>query len=234
MSKKATRERQFRQRELQKKHFNVPMCRFLEAKYPKIYGEYRQLYDLLNRNHPYTRDLTKTCTFKAWLCTIERQPTTAILSDAIKEPLNEGETSRASNEIIETGSDQNNNQVHEAAEQVTGETANDQNDDPLPETASQIPEETSNNDGCSSFEVIDDNETSEAAPTRVSMSELVDIMVNVEEQVDDLMNELRQDQTLRNILDQPEDEGIEINPLDDIEYDIEPLDFNIEVENYTW
>ena len=39
MSKKATKERQFRQREQQKKHFNGPMRRFLEVKYPEIYPE---------------------------------------------------------------------------------------------------------------------------------------------------------------------------------------------------
>ena len=60
------RERQFRQKELKKKQFNVPMCRFLEMKYPEIYGEYKELYALLVKNHPHTRDLTKTCTFKTW------------------------------------------------------------------------------------------------------------------------------------------------------------------------
>ena len=128
--------------------------------------------------------------------------------------------------MIETVSDE----VHDATEQVT---ANNQND-PLPDTVNQLPEEPTNNDGCT-FEVI--NETNEA-PIRVSMNELVDVMFNVEQQVNDIMDELRQDQVLWNILDQPEnqpeDEGIEINPLDDIEYDIEPLDFDIEVENYTW
>ena len=117
-------------------------------------------------------------------------------------------TARVSNEII---SDQNNNSQ---AMHDTAETTN----------------ETANNDSCSL--------ANEAAPIRVNMDELIDIMVNVEDQVDQIMNELRQDQDLRDILDQaetqPEDEGIDINPLDDIEYDIEPLDFNIEVENYLW
>ena len=111
MSKKATRERQFRQKELQRKHFNVPMRRFLEEKYPKIFGEYQQLYDLLNRSHPYTRDLTKTYTFKTWLRSIEQQSTTDILSSVIKETLNEGETSGSSSEIDETGSDQASDQL---------------------------------------------------------------------------------------------------------------------------
>ena len=269
MSKKATKERQFRQREQQKKHFNGPMRLFLEVKYPEIYGEYRELYTLLSTNHPHARDLTKTCTFKVWQCSIHRQPATTsrvsneIISDqnnnsqamhdtaeTTNETANNGScsstTARVSNEII---SDQNNNSqaIHDTAE-TTNETANndscssttarvsneiiiDQNNNSqaIHDTA-ETTNETANNDSCSL--------ANEAAPIRVNMDELIDIMVNVEDQVDQIMNELRQDQDLRDILDQPEtqpeDEGIDINPLDDIEYDIEPLDFNIEVENYLW
>ena len=66
-------------------------------------------------------------------------------------------------------------------------------------------------------------------------------MVNVEGQVDRIVNELRQDPYLRNMMDNAEaevetqmDEGIDISPLDDIEFDIEPFDFELEVENYPW
>ena len=71
----------------------------------------------------------------------------------------------------------------------------------------------------------------------MSIEELADIMVNIEGQVDEIMNELRQDADLRQIMDEVEtqtDEGIDISPLDDIEFDIEPFDFELEVENYPW
>ena len=77
---------------------------------------------------------------------------------------------------------------------------------------------------------------------RMDLEQLADIMVNVEGQVDQIMGELREDPYLRNIMDnvdaefetEADDEGIDINPLEDIEFDIEPFDFGLEVEAYDW
>ena len=51
----------------------------------------------------------------------------------------------------------------------------------------------------------------------------------------DIVNELAEEPVWQNMFQQPnvfEDEGIELNPDIDIEMDIEPFDFNIEVEHY--
>ena len=51
----------------------------------------------------------------------------------------------------------------------------------------------------------------------------------------DIVNEMEEESERQNMLQQPdvfEDEGIELNPYIDIEMDIEPFDFNIEVEHY--
>ena len=56
------------------------------------------------------------------------------------------------------------------------------------------------------------------------------------------MAELRQDPDLNRIMNEidnevdtaQQDEGIEISPLDDIMYDVEPFYFQLEVENYEW
>ena len=82
-------------------------------------------------------------------------------------------------------------------------------------------------------------ETASEPVIRVEMNELVDIMADVEGHVEQILGELRQGPDLRAIMDEVEvqhedDEGIEINPLDDIEFDIEPFDFDLEVENYQW
>ena len=76
---------------------------------------------------------------------------------------------------------------------------------------------------------------------RMSLDDLADMMVNVEGQADRIIEELREDPFLRQIMDhvdeqvdtQP-DEGIDISPLDDIEWDIEPFDYEVEVEPYDW
>ena len=57
------------------------------------------------------------------------------------------------------------------------------------------------------------------------------------QQVDDLVNHMIRDDELRAILDagEPEDdEGIELNICDEIEMDIEPFDFRMEMEALGW
>ena len=125
MSKKAARERQFRQREQQKKHFNGPMRRFLEVKYPEIYTEYKELYDLLSANHPHARDLVKTCTFKTWICTNSR-----VLNQSVSDQ-NNNNNQVMLNEAANNVSDQNNNNnqvmLNEAANNDSDQNNNNNN-----------------------------------------------------------------------------------------------------------
>ena len=51
-SKKAVKERRFRQKEQERKHFEGPMRKFIQEKYPLIYDEYKAFYQALTRNHP--------------------------------------------------------------------------------------------------------------------------------------------------------------------------------------
>ena len=54
---------------------------------------------------------------------------------------------------------------------------------------------------------------------------------DVERQIDDIVNELMLDEELRDALNgENEDEGIGINVFDEIEFDIEPFDYELEVE----
>ena len=55
---------------------------------------------------------------------------------------------------------------------------------------------------------------------------------DIRQQLDDIVNELLQEDVLRDIFHQPEpvDEGIELNIIDKIEGDIEPFDFEAELE----
>ena len=67
-SKKALKERRFRQREGERKQFEKPLRKFIEYKYTNIYEEYTQLYEAMVRNHPGVRNLTETRTFKDAVC----------------------------------------------------------------------------------------------------------------------------------------------------------------------
>ena len=53
------------------------------------------------------------------------------------------------------------------------------------------------------------------------------------QQIDEILDEMMANEDMRNVLEQPnptEDEGIELNLLDEIYEDIEPLDYALEVE----
>ena len=61
--------------------------------------------------------------------------------------------------------------------------------------------------------------------------------MHIEAQVDDIINELLENHELRDFLEQADidvlqDEGIELNVHDEIEMDIEPFDYNLEVEPF--
>ena len=217
--RKATLKKEYRERERQRKRFNTPLPLFLETKYPKIYEEYMNLYNQLNTRHPQTRNLSKTNTFKIWKNKVHRQA-----PEAVSKPIE--------NNIVSNGS---NTQTTEAA------TATAENIIPTNADNAQTTEATS----AMAEIVIPSNisndqatETANETVVRMDLNELADIMFNVEGRVDEIIRELREDPDLRDLMEQaeaqPVDEGIDINPLDDIEYDIEPFDFEVEVESYPW
>ena len=85
-SSKAIKERKFRKREKERKHFEGPLRHFIEHKYRNIFQEYVELYDLMVVNHPGKRNLTKTKTFRDWMRANEASPSTSdILSTVIRE-----------------------------------------------------------------------------------------------------------------------------------------------------
>ena len=90
--------------------------------------------------------------------------------------------------------------------------------------------------------VMSDSGNQDQEIIRMNLDQLADMMVNIEDQANEIIAELREDPDLRDIMNNVDreletrdiDEGIEISALDDIEYDVEPFDFEIEVENYQW
>ena len=207
-ARKNEQKKGYREKERERKRFTEPLPAFLETKYPHIYTEYKELYETISKKHGKKHNLTKTVTFKNWKSDIEHQRAeTATTSTATtdSEVQDEEATKTVHESPTTTGGNEDRVQVVEIA---------------MPPVS------------------VDENQPI----LRMDIDQLADIMVNVEGRVDQIMGELREDPYLRQIMDnvdaefeaQPDDEGIDISPLDDIEFDIEPFDFQAEVENYDW
>ena len=117
MTSKAARERHFRQKEKERKHFEKPMRSFIEA----LFQEYTELYQTLARNHPYTRNLAKTKTFRRWVETVRQEASAVdILSSVIRETLGQNETSNHPVEVLEVSKAVNQaTEVSKAVNQAT-------------------------------------------------------------------------------------------------------------------
>ena len=217
-SKKAVKEWRFRQKEQERKHFEGPMRKFIQEKYPLIYDEYKAFYQALTRNHPDARDLTKTCTYKTWLSSSKQQDPSDILATALRQALGQDESPITEDENGESSCIQSDDRI---TEDENGESSciqsDDQDVDRHPCVAPEAPEEIT-------FTVTDrerERETGQASNVLIDINDLADIMETVDAQVDSIMDELARDEALATILnrpedhavDEPDDEGIEINPL---------------------
>ena len=213
---KAVRERRSRERDKERKRFEGTLRKFIEHKYGNIFEEYTELYNLMVSIHLNTRNLTKTTTFRDWMKSVHEASSSDILTTAIRETLGEDVN------YIE-GDEAANDQV--VAENEADEAANVQVD---------VENEA---DEAANVEVDVENEADEAANVEVDVEneadEAANAQVDVQNQADDIINELIEDEAIRDILNaETEDEGIEISLFDDIAFDIEPFDFDLEVEGY--
>ena len=227
-SRKAEKERRFRRKEQERKHFDGPMRQFIKQKYPLIFEEYKSFYEALTQRHPDARDLTKTHTYKAWAASLKQKDSSDILATALRQALGQEESSNHDqNGESSCGQTSNHDQNGESS---CGQTSNhDQNGESL------------------TFTLTDkelERETGEATNVLIDLNDMVDIMETVDAQVDSIMAELAADQDLAAILNRPvdveepaeADEGIELNPDDDIDIDldVQPFDYDLEVETYDW
>ena len=229
-SSKAIKERRFRQRELERKRFDQPLRKFIQHKYSTIYDEYTALYNVMVRNHPGKRDLSKTTTFKAWVTpTYELSD---ILSTAIRETIdvnyNNVDKENEVGQSAESEDHTENEVVH--AENEAGQTAEVGNE--------AVIEDEAENEVHTENEVVDaENEAGQTdeVGNEVVIEDEAENEVHTENEVDAIINELMQDEAIRNVLDsETEDEGIGINLFDEIAFDIEPFDYELEVEGVDW
>ena len=205
-SGRAISEREKRAAKSNERQFNNPLRVFIEHKYPAIFSEYTELYYLMKQNHPKRKNLLKTPTFKEW----KGQNSTHVIPAVI--PQSEDILARAVRETINS-------------EELPVQQEQQQIDDILDEMPVR---ETIN---------------SEELPAQQEQQGPQDIRLpgegqqqgpqDIRQQIDDILDEMALDEDLADLLQEPnpvEDEGIGLNLLDKIYYDIEPFDFELEVE----
>ena len=204
LSKKAIKERKYRKRENDRKHFEKPLRAFIEHKYQTIFEEYQQLYDLMVTNHPHKRNLTNTKTFKEWIRTNEGNPKTSdILSVAITETLGECVTGEQS-DVASLESEQSVASLE--SEQSVASLESEQS--------------------------VASLESEQFVASLESGGVPANDIADIERQIDQIVNELMLEGEVRDALEsENEDEGIGINVLDEIAFDIEPFDYELEVDD---
>lgn len=236
MKKHCQSERTIRERELRKqrgknRRFNEPLKAFIERKYPEIFNEYVELYNFMESESPNRRNLTTSTTFKKWLAanpikestTIQTIPSTGqssstsplLIPQLLLEPLHlpsKVQEDEPCTDIITLAFQEALAPLPHTAESIQPESEADYIADlPLQEAFGHLPP---------------------LSEVEVPLSESNDI-----NRIDDILNEIMEDRSLRNLLeradvDVTEDEGIVLNHFDEIAMDIEPFDFNFEVEPF--
>ena len=213
LSKKAIKERKYRKRENDRKHFEKPLRAFIEHKYQTIFEEYQQLYDLMVTNHPHKRNLINTKTFKEWIRTNEGNPKTSdILSVAITETLGECVTGEQS-DVASLESEQSVASLE--SEQSVASLESEQ-------SVASLESEQS----------VASLESEQFVASLESGGVPANDIADIERQIDQIVNELMLEGEVRDALEsENEDEGIGINVLDEIAFDIEPFDYELEVDD---
>ena len=222
-SVKARRSRVYRKPRKEERRFDSPLKEFIEIKYNTIYEEYSTLYKKMIKENPYKIDLKKSKTFIQWK---RDQLNSNVLSQAISETIN--------NEAGEPNEDTENTEVSEANN--TFDNTEFQDEGML---AAQQVDELIN-----AMNMDDDLRLDEGMLAAQQVDELINAMnmdndlrldegMLAAQQVDELVNAMNMDDDLRDILErETEDEGIELSIEEEI--DIEPFDYNLEVETLHW
>ena len=86
---KAVKLRNSRVKRMNEKRFNTPLRAFLEHKYPAIYTEYAELYELLNTAHPQRKKLVTSSTFRRWMITNPPTVIPQVCDDILTQALQE-------------------------------------------------------------------------------------------------------------------------------------------------
>ena len=188
------------------------MKEFLKVKYNSIYDEYIEFYNDLNERYPNSRELSKTPKFKKWARAIRReeQSTESASEDSQSEgsaevqpnlPNNSCQDEAMTNQVDQQASDVLSIALHEALSGV------------IPPQDEEVPFDD--------VEVII-NQLEQDDAVRAILDPFVDAILDERNEFDDIIHQPDND------LNPDDDEGIGLNLADEI--DIEPFDYNLEID----
>ena len=228
-SKKAKAARKWRTTNRLKKRFDGPLKEFVKVKYNDIYDEYVQFYNLLDKKYPNVRDLSKTRMFKKWARRVWEQQAQSDSTQSADE-----------NEVsvqVQNQSSSNQSQEERQPDQLSAssqeflplDTSLDILSTAIQETLPEgIPHQLSVSLQEFLPEVIP--QQNEASPDDIIEEIINDLEQNeavwalLDPVVDDIIN------GNNNEINRDDDEGIELNFIVEIEFDLQPFDYNLEVD----
>ena len=232
--------REWRKNCYKEKRFNKPMHEFIQLKYRDIYNEYCWFYKSLDEQHPSSKDLTKTTTFRNWKT---RQLNCEFTDDETEAE--QIETQQTEAEQIETGQTE--------AEQIETEQTVAEQIETEQTVAEQIETEQTEAEqietGQTEAEQIETEQTVAESDhpdiLSIALEETVPIDNNIDiDHIDNVIQqvvyELEQDEAIRELMNneglvnphyQDEDEGIDLDIETELEAIIEPFDYS-EVEGF--
>ena len=250
-------KRNYRQVEKRRKRTNSFIAEYTRIKFPYVHNEAINFYSALNQLYP-NKDATKTKEFKTWKEAIinPQEPEQGIIVNHLytdvsyEEKATEKATESDNNSDTESDSDNNNNNSDT-------ESASDNNNNSDTESDDNNSSDTEMNSNQKNFQdnmlleiplgiySPSDNQNennqsivSDEPPNAPSNNEY-DFEAFSDERLREIVNELRDDPELRNIFWEQEndsaDEGVELKTLEEeVELDIEPFDYRLEVELADW
>ena len=230
-TERAIREREVRRQRGKNRRFNDPLKAFIERKYPEIFNEYVELYNFMESESPNRRNLTTSRTFKKWLAANPIKESTTTQTIPSTEQSSSTSPLLIPQLLLEPLHLPSKVQEDEPCTDIIT-LAFQESLAPLPHTAESIQPEPK----ADYIAGLPLQETFEHLPpspeVEVPLPESNDI-----NRVDAILNEIMENRFLRNLLeradvDVTEDEGIVLNRFDEIAMDIEPFDFNLEVEPF--
>ena len=210
--------RRWRENNYKDKRFNKPLREYIELKYGDIYNEYCSFFKSLDEQHPSSKDLTKTQTYRKWK--------NELLNDESTE--SEDETDTTHNQIDPAEPD-----VLTAIEPAEPDTTDNQTEPAEPDT-------TDNQIDPAEPDVL----TVTIQETLSPVVNGINIDINeVDNIIEQMINEFEQDDAIPDLLNQNNDElvhphyqngdeGIGLDIETELEDIIEPFDYNLEVEGF--
>ena len=256
LKKSAAYARKWREIERDRRWHNTIITEYVKTKFWNIYHEANCFCNAINALHPRKHDLRKTPEFKKWKSSImntENSESSIIVQtldrtvqyDDIDNQQNEQSDGQESEQSDDQESEQSDEQESEQSEQESEqESAEQENNDgsyadnmllEIPLQNYIFPQQSDNS------EVVSNDAARQRVQIPTEMPVESEIEILSDERIQEIIAELRQDPDLQRIFDDDifnqddEDEGIEMRTMaEEVEQDIEPFDYRLEVELENW